>query len=1530
MKDLRCFPSTRLRRGLRLLPFSLGNTRRRLSLFLLLFLALSCAHLPAVQPLNEARVSQVVRDVKLLPGQAAPRPARLSDEVRDGTAVRTGLESRAELTFIDQTLARLGANTIFSFNQGTRNLELSGGAMLLRVPKNSGGAQINTAAVTAAITGTTVMLEYHRNAYIKFIVLEGTGRMFLKGHVGQSVLVHAGQMLIVRPDATTLPDPVDVDLDRLISTSLLITGFPPLESLALIWQAIHFQAEQKRDGRLYDTNIVMDGNWFPLPIDPRIPGTDIRPPTEIPAEKPPQSPSKFGALAVIPGSTPYQITSGTTIQTDPVITTNGASGFGKIYRGTTDDGALSKYLLGATSTFDAKIGLDSFFATRGRIAAFKFQGLELTGNPALDFGGSGPKNLALISNTTITSGGQGGIFTFSGIDSLLLATVSGSITLGPEISFSGLPSLFIYARGLASDLVMDADVSGTSNLVLAAERDVSLNGTTISSTILDIVAGGTLEISGGASLDATTMTLSATNLLDLDGATLISSTLTMSSVGDLVIGATGDVSINAASITLAAGNTLSLDRTTFTSDTLTAASGGDLNLGATANVTFDAATVFLSAGKTLNLDGTTFTSDSVTLFSGADLNVGLNSDVTIDSLIISLSAGGMIDLGGNAALISDATGLASGGTITLHSDLTTGTGITIEPGAQLRSLVDTSTTAGSITLSTAGADILIHGGAFEADRGTITIMQSGVPNATSLISIDDASFTAETLTISSLGDLAIGQAGSVTFDAATISLVAGHDLDLNASFLDRPVTTSTGSVTITAGSAITAASLIIDRLNSGGAAASNITVSAVTDLTVNGNIEIQTASGNITLSTRLGDLVVTGPGNDLALTISNPGRTIASGGNLMLDIGGDLILPNDGALTLQILNNNGGHLINGGNITLTAAGDLTTGSLLALVNNRDGGSIAGNAAINFSAVNLTANSLTTSIDNTGGTITGSSTISFTLSGALTTDGDANFLILGNPATTPDAAITVSANSINIGGALNVSISDGQGLIFGTQNLSVTSADNVTVGSSIFVGGSLTAGGSIVALGDITVIGPLTAAGNITSSTGGILATTINAGGSLFATSLNCNVAQIGSNITIDDSIHSPDFVFADTLTAGGTLSLINVLGIQPLNSSSDGTIGFTPFDFTLSVGSIVTTGPTFPFLTSNGSDADPAFEHGNPGNGGKVTLNINSTGLTVGRIGNLTKIDANGGMFAANSTLGGNGGTIDITAQGNITLKPGGTLTATSGAISGEEFETIGNGGTVSLTSKTGAVTVNSIIKVSSDDRSSGTVRRSASGGNINLTSHRSAPAGQRGLAVYVPDSGQLLSLLNAVAPGPGGKVTILADGANSDVNVEGRVEATRGTIDIRHTADGGHVSIGEAEVSSTSLRADIIKAGAFGANGQLIIGQGALTADTQLKLYAPGSNGEINFVANVTLTSNSSAILAGDTITIRPHRVVTIAGKGGPASVFTNNANYSGFGGNNEKNGTFGGNGAFNPQPLANAPPFDSSQPHSHLPPGG
>lgn len=210
-----------------------------------------CATPVHAAQLKQARVTQIVKDVRLLPGQAAPKPAAVNDEVRDGTAVRTGVESRTELTFADQTLARLGANTIFSFDEGTRSMDLGGGAMLLHVPKDAGGAKITTAAVTAAITGTTVMLEYNPNAYVKFIVLEGTARIFLKGVLGESVLVHAGQLLMlhVSPMPNRLPDPVDVDINRILATSLLIRGFPPIGSEQLMASNVRTQLEQKNGGR---------------------------------------------------------------------------------------------------------------------------------------------------------------------------------------------------------------------------------------------------------------------------------------------------------------------------------------------------------------------------------------------------------------------------------------------------------------------------------------------------------------------------------------------------------------------------------------------------------------------------------------------------------------------------------------------------------------------------------------------------------------------------------------------------------------------------------------------------------------------------------------------------------------------------------------------------------------------------------------------------------------------------------------------------------------------------------------------------------------------------------------------------------------------------------------------------------------------------------------------------------------------------------------------------------------------------------
>jgi hypothetical protein len=132
----------------------------------------------------------------------------------------------------------------------------------------------------------------------------------------------------------------------------------------------------------------------------------------------------------------------------------------------------------------------------------------------------------------------------------------------------------------------------------------------------------------------------------------------------------------------------------------------------------------------------------------------------------------------------------------------------------------------------------------------------------------------------------------------------------------------------------------------------------------------------------------------------------------------------------------------------------------------------------------------------------------------------------------------------------------------------------------------------------------------------------------------------------------------------------------------------------------------------------------------------------------------------------------------------------------------------------------------------------------------------------------------------------------------------------------------GSITFNNASAHADVLKAGVFGANGVLNIGGGTLSADTTLKLYASGSNGQLNFISNVTLGGNSTKILAANSITIFDNVVVTIGGEL-PASVYANIANYSEeWGGNGSTTGTFAGAGAKRPRPLSEAPPFGISSP--------
>lgn len=214
--------------------------------------------------LESAEVTAAINQVILTDPGSPPRPAAVGAILRGKATLETGAKSRAELTFNDRSLARLGANSLFAFSKGTREMELNRGVILMQVPKGAGGATIQTAAVTAAITGTTIFVEYspadpHSPGAIKIFVLEGSLRLSLKGSLGESLLLEPGQMIVMEPGDTKLPDPQVFDIERMVKTSGLLSTkqFSEIPSQGLIIDNILLQNAEKRRGRLLISNFTL-------------------------------------------------------------------------------------------------------------------------------------------------------------------------------------------------------------------------------------------------------------------------------------------------------------------------------------------------------------------------------------------------------------------------------------------------------------------------------------------------------------------------------------------------------------------------------------------------------------------------------------------------------------------------------------------------------------------------------------------------------------------------------------------------------------------------------------------------------------------------------------------------------------------------------------------------------------------------------------------------------------------------------------------------------------------------------------------------------------------------------------------------------------------------------------------------------------------------------------------------------------------------------------------------------------------------
>ena len=203
-------------------------------------------------PLTESTFTEIIREANTLNAAGNATAAKFNDVLKSPDRVRTGPESRAELTAADNTITRVGANTVFSFSDSGRTLNLEQGSLLFHAPKGNGGGTIKSGGVSAAVLGTTLIVSATTDGGFKVILLEGSGNVTLPN--GKSVKLKAGQMVFIAPGGTEFSSVLNINLEKLIAGSLLVNGFGhPLPSAPLIEKAMNKQHSLIAKGGARDT-----------------------------------------------------------------------------------------------------------------------------------------------------------------------------------------------------------------------------------------------------------------------------------------------------------------------------------------------------------------------------------------------------------------------------------------------------------------------------------------------------------------------------------------------------------------------------------------------------------------------------------------------------------------------------------------------------------------------------------------------------------------------------------------------------------------------------------------------------------------------------------------------------------------------------------------------------------------------------------------------------------------------------------------------------------------------------------------------------------------------------------------------------------------------------------------------------------------------------------------------------------------------------------------------------------------------------
>jgi hypothetical protein len=516
---------------------------------------------PAGIPFTQAKITEVVNDVEIVPAQSlTPQPAKDDEMFNAPDLLKTGRRSRAQLTADDGTVARVGSNSIFSFEPKSRTINLQQGSVLFNSPPGKGGGTVVTNSATATVLGTTIIVAATSDGGFKVLMLEGHGSVQLPN--GQIVTLTAGQMVFVLPGVSQpggkvgplrVGPKVNFDLNRETEGSDLLHGFVMvLPSASKIKDAVHTQQLAIASGGLQQTDkavvgaigtnsiVVVDLNVVNTAsnTNPGNPSNNPVPPT------PPPNPSVVAALGTNLDFSAGPVPSGLLFLSPPIVFTAANLGIPKgliegnqwvitgiIAGGVTasEGGDVDLSVLDGLSEADIFAGNGMSFPS-----STTFTGLNTTGSLVIDaesFSFGSPEGGPLVVEADF--GGSGTYFAMQSISeadlnnveltnptgSMVLAAVLGDVNLDDSTMLAGDGDVFVQSIAGSVTVTDGSYLSATEGSVnVFGGRDITIADSTLAATPVPtlgppINGSGTINIEAGGSATVTNTALLADNVV---------------------------------------------------------------------------------------------------------------------------------------------------------------------------------------------------------------------------------------------------------------------------------------------------------------------------------------------------------------------------------------------------------------------------------------------------------------------------------------------------------------------------------------------------------------------------------------------------------------------------------------------------------------------------------------------------------------------------------------------------------------------------------------------------------------------------------------------------------------------------------------------------------------------------------------------------------------------------------------------------------------------------------------------------------